>query len=77
MAKISKDVTTVDLIEAMFSRPLEADDKWAYRDSEYKEIRKHQRRGTEFTVVWSCDIWTMLNLRDEWWYVVPTEAIVL
>jgi hypothetical protein len=76
MAKINKDIPTVDIIEAMFPRPLGADDKWAYRHGVYKEVRKHQRRGKEFTVAWSNDIWTMLILGDEGWYMVPTEAIV-
>lgn len=76
MAKISKDILTVDLIEVMFSRPPRSDSKWAYRHVAYREIRRHQRRGTKFTIKWSDDIWTMLTLDDEDWYVVPTEAIV-
>ncbi len=73
--QIDKRVRTVDIIEAMFHRPPGANDKWAYHHSGYKEIRKHQRRGTKFTVAWSDDVSTMLNLHGENWYVVPTRAL--
>lgn len=75
MAKINKNAPTVDIIAAMFSRPFEADDKWAYRHGAYKEIRKHQRRGTEFFVSMSDETWTFLDLRDECWYAMPTWAL--
>jgi hypothetical protein len=74
--RINPDIPTVEIVASMFPRPLRADSKWAYRHGAYKEIRKAQRRGTEFAVKWSDDILTLLNLRGEDWYAVPTDMLI-
>jgi hypothetical protein len=79
MVKLSTSITTVDLVSAMFPRPLGGDDNWAYRHRAYREVRKHQRRGTEFVVAaeFSDDIWTTVILGDEYWYMIPTWTLIL